>query len=418
MPSILNTKIYNSNIHLLNETGRMDYFVYNVDEDTNSSSLQGNKYAPAWTFRLAVAGSSDSGKTTMVINLLMGNKKTKENGERYILCNDVVLIGRYLNEAKWSIVRDFFEELAETEDVSFRAIPYTEIPETSVFDVHRSTVVIFEDLMNAPKKVQEKISEYFIHGRHCNISSIYISQSFFSIPKTIRDNVNYISLHRGGGSLADIKRIISLYTESSATLAPVIDDLTLKREFIVFDLRRSRIDPLSIRVRWDISLRSIMDQSEIGQSSVNVISMTSSKEGDSKFSAYGQKAIALAKKNDTLIEFARNFPSPKERNVLLGKGISAKNSNIWRRLVFREAYGIKGKDLGQEWTTFSKRLSEVSRGRTAGEVDQLSYINELLNSGPLDDKKIAEACGALLTLFSDGYIDKQALCVLVKQLCK
>ena len=44
---------------------------------------------------MEVSGSSDSGKTTMIINLLMGNKKIKEDGERYILCNDVVLIGKF-----------------------------------------------------------------------------------------------------------------------------------------------------------------------------------------------------------------------------------------------------------------------------------------------------------------------------------
>ena len=49
---------------------------------------------------MVVSRSSDSDKTTMIINLLMGNKKIKENGERYVLCNDVVLISKHLNEPK------------------------------------------------------------------------------------------------------------------------------------------------------------------------------------------------------------------------------------------------------------------------------------------------------------------------------
>ena len=70
-----------------------------------------------------VSGSSDSGKTTMIMNLLMGNKKIKEDGERYIRYDNVVLIGKFLHEPKCGIVRDFFNELAnEGEDVSFR--PY------------------------------------------------------------------------------------------------------------------------------------------------------------------------------------------------------------------------------------------------------------------------------------------------------
>ncbi|CAJ0839443.1 12141_t:CDS:2 [Entrophospora sp. SA101] len=76
---------------------------------------QGNKYSPTWPFRMVVAGSSDSGKTTMLLNLLIGTKMVdKENGSRYILCNDVILI--------------------ETEDVSFKALPPSEIPDTDEFN--------------------------------------------------------------------------------------------------------------------------------------------------------------------------------------------------------------------------------------------------------------------------------------------
>src|SRR5688572_17121327 len=201
----------------------MEYYIRNIDE-YSEDSRQGNEFAPAWPFRLVVSGSSDSGKTTMLMNLLMGNKGIKEDGERYVLCNDVILIGKHLNEPKWCIVRNFYNELAEQgEDVSFQAVHYNELPDLKEFDPNRSTVAVFEDLMNEPKKVQERIAGYFSSGRHDNISSIYVSQRFFAIHKTIRENVDYISLHRGAGSLSDIKRIISQYTEHSDVLAPVID---------------------------------------------------------------------------------------------------------------------------------------------------------------------------------------------------
>src|SRR6185369_1114159 len=259
----------------------MDLYVYNLDEYT-TDSRQGNEFAPIWPFRLAVAGSSDSGKTTMIINLLMGDKKAKEllaadgeegDGNRYILCDAVLLVGRYLDEPKWAVVRDFFEE----EEIPFTAVTHSEmgcfsnqIPEIDSFDPTQATVVIFEDLMDAPKKTQDLITGYFTHGRHKNISCIYVAQRFFAIPKAIRENVNYISLHGGHGSLADTKRIIRQYTEESESLAPIIDDLTLQREFVVFDLRRSKNDPLSIRVRWDTSLSSIPVRSEFDPSSIPV----------------------------------------------------------------------------------------------------------------------------------------------------
>src|SRR6266487_3304641 len=129
----------------------MEYYIRNIDE-YSEDSRQGNEFAPAWPFRLVVSESSDSGKTTMIMNLLMGNKGIKEDGDRYILCNDVVLIGKHLNEPKWQIVRDFFEELAdqrnrkedsETDsetDVSFQAFLPENMPDLKDFYPSRSTV--------------------------------------------------------------------------------------------------------------------------------------------------------------------------------------------------------------------------------------------------------------------------------------
>ncbi|GBC31231.2 hypothetical protein GLOIN_2v1874888 [Rhizophagus irregularis DAOM 181602=DAOM 197198] len=334
----------------------MDLYVYNLDEYT-TDSRQGNEFAPSWPFRLAVAGSSDSGKTTMIINLLMGDKKAKEDGER--------------------------------RRNSIYAVSHSEIPNVKDFDSTQATVVIFENLMDAPKKTQDLITGFFTHGRHKNISCIYVAQRFFTIPKAIRENVNYISLHGGHGSLTDTKRIIRQYTEESESLAPVIDDLTLQREFIVFDLRRSKSDPLSIRVRWDTSLSSITDQSQFDPSSISVQSPfdlslnpvrspfnPSLNPVRSKFSPYGQKAIAEAKKSSQLIEFAREYPSPKERKHLLVSGVIAKNADTWIKYVFREAYGLSGKTLGSDFQNF---LAKV-RDRTAKtEIPKPETVKELFS---------------------------------------
>ncbi|CAB4422005.1 unnamed protein product [Rhizophagus irregularis] len=384
----------------------MDLYVYNLDEYT-VDSRQGNEFAPSWPFRLAVASSSDSGKTTMIINLLMGDKKAKNNGNRYILCDAVLLVGRYLDEPKWAVVRDFFEE----EEIPFTTVTHSEmgcfsnqIPNVENFDPTQATVVIFEDLMDAPKKTQDLITGFFTHGRHKNISCIYVAQRFFAIPKAIRENVNYISLHGGHGSLTDTKRIIRQYTEESELLAPVIDDLTLQREFVVFDLRKSKSDPLSIRVRWDTSLDSISVQSPFDpiRSEFNL----SSIPVRSKFSPYGQKAVSEAKKGGHLIEFAREFPSPKERKHLLISGITAKNADTWIKYVFREAYGLSGKILGSDFQDFLAKVRDrTAKTETSNSVTvkELFFRYEVLKSShPLDNKKIIEGIGVLLQIFSKG----------------
>ena len=50
----------------------MDLYIRNADE-YSKDLRQGNKFVPEWPFRIIVSGSSDSGKTTMIMNLFMGN---------------------------------------------------------------------------------------------------------------------------------------------------------------------------------------------------------------------------------------------------------------------------------------------------------------------------------------------------------
>ncbi|GBB93003.1 hypothetical protein RclHR1_20990007 [Rhizophagus clarus] len=189
------------------------------------------------------------------------------------------------------------------------------------FDSKIATVVIFEDLMDVSKNIQEKITGYFTHGRHRNISAIYVAQRFYAIPKAIQENVNYISLRGGHGSLSDTKHIIRQYTNESDSLAPIIDELTLNRKFIVFDLRHPKTDPYQLE----------------------------------------QKAIAEAKKNNLLEEFVQNFSSPKERKLYLKQDalLKAKNSVIWAKYVFREAYGINDRTLGDEYKKFLSQVKNV-----------------------------------------------------------
>ena len=46
------------------------------------------------------------------------------------------------------------------------------------------------DMLNN-KKLNPKVTEFFIRGRELNISVIFISQSYFVVPKNIRINSAY-----------------------------------------------------------------------------------------------------------------------------------------------------------------------------------------------------------------------------------
>ena len=68
------------------------------------------------------------------------------------------------------------------------------VPEFEKMAKGENGLVVFDDMILTKNNA---IGELFIRGRKLGYSSIYITQSFFSTPKIIRQNVNYVALGRG-----------------------------------------------------------------------------------------------------------------------------------------------------------------------------------------------------------------------------
>jgi len=212
----------------------MEYYELCKLGETVPSKKQ-NPFAPKLPFRLGVAGTSESGKTKMVVHQLLGSKYpkvypwmfgekrghkipkggSKNFGERYIPCDDLIVVAQHQDEELWETVQCFYEFIAKDkqapwyENVRFKLIAPEELPDISSFKrTGRSTLIVFDDLAGEPLAIQLKIVPFFRSGRHEGISSIYIAQRFYEIHQNIRGNFTYISLHRGCGTLDSIKRIL------------------------------------------------------------------------------------------------------------------------------------------------------------------------------------------------------------------
>ena len=56
-------------------------------------------------------------------------------------------------------------------------------------------MVVFDDFINAPDKIQKLIANHFTDGRHHKISPIYLSQSYYDVPQKIRLNCSHMILY-------------------------------------------------------------------------------------------------------------------------------------------------------------------------------------------------------------------------------
>ena len=71
-----------------------------------------------------------------------------------------------------------------------------------------NTLLVIDDMCN--ERNQEVVNEYFIFGRKLGITSVYISQSYFKIPKTTRLQFSIIMLLKLS-SMRDLNMVMADY---------------------------------------------------------------------------------------------------------------------------------------------------------------------------------------------------------------
>ena len=164
----------------------------NFDEYTNENKKEHSlnwPYIPDHPYRILIIGGSGTIKANALLNLINNQqdidkiylyaKDPYEDKYQYLI-NKRERVGiNHLNDSK-----AFIEYSNDMHDV------YENIGNYSP-NKKNKLLIVFDDMiadMINNKKLNSVVTELFIRGRKLNISLIFITQSYFKVPKDVRNN--------------------------------------------------------------------------------------------------------------------------------------------------------------------------------------------------------------------------------------
>ena len=162
----------------------------NSDDYTNENKTEHNPkwpYIPDHLNRILIVGASGSGKTNALLNLI--------NDQPGI--DKIYLYAKYPYEVKYQYLinkrekvrldnfndpKAFMEYSNDMQDIYKNIQHYSPDKKREVLIVSNDMIA---DIINN-KKLNSIVTELFIRGRKLNISIVFITESYFKVPKEVR----------------------------------------------------------------------------------------------------------------------------------------------------------------------------------------------------------------------------------------
>ena len=160
-----------------------------ITNENNKGHIEKWSFIPDHPYKILIIGGSRSRKTNALLNLI---KEQDDIDKIYLYAKD-------LSEPKY----EFLIKKHEDVEIKYCNDPnaFTECSNT-MDDVYeniddynpnrqKNFLIVFDDMIAdtmSNKKCQAIIKELFIRCRKLNISPVFITQSYFSVPKDVRSN--------------------------------------------------------------------------------------------------------------------------------------------------------------------------------------------------------------------------------------
>ena len=168
----------------------------NFDDSVNENKTQHNQELPYnadHPYRILIIGGSESGKTNALLNLI---NNQPDIDKIYLYAKDPYEAKYQFLINKWESTglkhfndpKAFIEYSNDMQDV------YKNIDEYNI-DKERKILIVFDDMitnMIINKKLNSIVTELFIGGRKVNISLVFITSSYFKVPKDVKLNTTHV----------------------------------------------------------------------------------------------------------------------------------------------------------------------------------------------------------------------------------
>ena len=165
----------------------------NFDDYTNENKTEHNlkwPYIPEHPYRILTIGGSGSEKTSALLNLI----NTQPDIEEMYLCAKDPYEAKYQFLIKKSTGLNHFNDPKAFIEYSNDMQDVYKNTEEYRLGKKRKVIIVFDDMiadMIINKKLNPIVTELFIRGKKLNISLVFITQSYFKVPKDVRLNTTH-----------------------------------------------------------------------------------------------------------------------------------------------------------------------------------------------------------------------------------
>ena len=174
-------------------------------------------------FRMIICGSSGSGKTQTLMSLIYNMPDTFEN---------IFIATKNKDEPLYNYV----EEKLGKKGLKIYEIDKDGLPDLDKLDKTQQTLLVMDDLVG--EKNQKPMEQYFLRARKKNCSLVYITQSYYAVPKMIRNNMTYLIIKQISSmkNLTMIAREFDLGLPKEVLINMYKDATADKQNFLMMDL--------------------------------------------------------------------------------------------------------------------------------------------------------------------------------------